>query len=438
MKIIAEVQNEIKDISIRLGELNRYLDELKPTDTINAQTDFVKINRLAQQHPIEVHILEQADNYKKKLYLSLLSAIAQTNNDHREGKLVFLQRIGLGMGYEGSLESIIKDGMDINDKLLDEFIKCMTDNDSKQSFIFESLIISNLGGEIDDIAKKYISELSGYLGIGKDETIFLIKLSVCVLEQSMDKYKQLVYTVPKTVNIFIFFNAYLKDFVNGIVCDTKWLYYVYGIDADAELVNSTNEKNLDGTKVIFKNVQFDLVKIKENTRGITLKNCSSVTFEKCYFKGSTTNPICFATIDYINFINCKFVGFQYRVCGFNSECKDVVIERCIFERCGYISSYSESEEGGCFRIDTINSFILIDSEFFDCGLRCKRWSNGAIARFRQVNNFKVENTNFTNCQCRDQGSECSNIHLFSNLPNKFKSDEYFINCKTINSSKLYW
>lgn len=439
MKTISEIQNEIRDMGIKLNELLNELEELKPKDNINKQIDFSKINRLAKQYPIENHKLEMADNYKKKLYLCMLSAIAQTNNDNREEKLVFLQRILLGIKYEGSFETIVKDGVNISDKILDEFVECMTDNDSKQLFIFESLVISNLGGEMDDIAKKYISEISGYLGVAKDEIMFLIKLSVCVLEQSNDEYKQLVNMIPKTINISLFFDSYLRKFINGIICNTKSMYYAYDIDADAEMVNLVSDKDLEGRKLIFENVKFDLKAISSDLK---LRKNSSVYFINCNFT-SEDKYISFETIEDVVFFNCKFEKFSKSVLIFNNSCKNVKIEKCIFERCGRswrdirdINDYNR-EGGGCLWVNQINNFILKNSEFINCYIGFGDGS-GAIAYINRVNNFEVNNVSCKNCKGKSSFTPvlfCIEYDVISDY--KKQCQEHFINCKTVNSSELY-
>jgi hypothetical protein len=438
MKTISEIQNEIKDMGIKLSELLNELEELKPKDNINKQVDFSKISRLAEQYPIENHKLKEADNYKKKLYLCMLSAIAQTNNDNREEKLIFLQRILLGIKYEGSFETIVKDGMNISDKILDEFVECMTDNDSKQLFIFESLIISNLGGEMDDIAKKYISEISGYIGVTKEEMNFLIKLTVSVLEQDINKYEKLVNIIPKTVDIFTFFNSYLKKFVYGVISNTKLMYYAYGIDADAEMINLISDKDLEGRKVIFENVNFDLKTINSDLK---LKQSSRAYFINCNFK-SEDKDIEFENVDNVIFYNCKFEEFSKRVCLFNDECGDIKIEKCTFQRCGYVmKSYESENKGGCFYVYGSNSFMLKDNKFSDCYIRNKEQNDtyAAIAYIKQVNNFEVNNINFINCHCYWSYSysvASYKANLFD-IPYDFKNNQYFINCKTVNSERLY-
>ncbi|MCT8977445.1 hypothetical protein N4T77_12610 [Clostridium sp. CX1] len=459
MKTISEIQSEIKGMSIRLSELFNELEDLKPKDNINKQTDFVKISQLAQRHPIKEHILEEADNYKKKLYLTMLSAIAQTNNDNREGKLIFLHRILSGIKYEGSFESVVKDGMEINDKIIGEFIKCMEDNESKQLFIFESLIISNLGGEIDDIAKKYISELIGNLGIIKEEAVFLIKLSAVVLEQDSNKYKKLVNIIPKIVDISVLLKSYLKDFVNGVICDTEYMYYIYGIDADEEVIKSIYDKDLGKIKLVLENVRFNMEIINEN---LEFKSIDSLVFNNCSFESSYRHynefslfpslekykKINFEFVKNIFFYKCKFWGFQKRIAMFNnSQCQNIKIEKCIFELCGCLIGESDRNLGGCFYIDTVNDFVLKDSEFSNCYIQHfskGSYVDGAIAHIGDaVNNFEINNVIFTNCHCYCGEIGSLNIigreKLFSisyrnNLINTL---ERFTNCEIINSGKLY-
>ncbi|MCT8977446.1 hypothetical protein N4T77_12615 [Clostridium sp. CX1] len=447
MKTISEMENDIKDISIKLEGLLKGLENLKPKDNINNQTDFMKISRLAEQYPIREHSLEEADNYKKKLYLTMLSAISQTNNDNREEKLVFLHRILSGIKYEGSLESVVKDGMAISDKTIGEFIKCMEDSKSKQLFIFESLIISNLGGEIDDIAKKYISDLIGFLGITKEEAIFLIKLSAVVLEQSNSKYKELVNTRTKTVDTSIFVKSYLKDFVTGVICDTESMYYAYDMDADEEMISSISGKYKAGIEVVFENVRFNLETANED---LIFRECNSVLFNNCSFKSHNKN-INFKGAEEILFYNCKISGFNNRVCLFDDECKDIKFEKCTFEKCGYWRDKLYSEQsGGCFYILKINSFILKDSEFINCYIENRYTGQnvwGAIAYIKQVNNFEVNNVRFSNSHCVWPSS--SNVNVLwkkdtekefvygGNLFEGIFKKEHFINCKTINSARLY-
>lgn len=433
MKTISEIQNEIKDMNLKLSELFNELEELKPKDNINKQTDFSKISLLASQYPIKEHRVKNADNYTKKLYLIMLSTIAQTNNDNKEEKLVFLDRILLGIKYEGEFESIVKEGMEVDDSIIDDFINCMKDNECKQLFILESLIISNLGGELDDIAKKYISELISYLGIEKNEVMFLIELSICVLEQSKDKYKQLTNRTPKTVDITLFFNSYLRNFVNGIICDNSSMYYVCDINADTEMIRSISNKDLEGRKVIFKNVKFDL---KAANNGLNLKQACNISFDNCNFN-SEDNDIIFEAVNSISFYNCKFEEFNEGVCIFNCDCENVKIEKCVFEKCGYLKKEpNDFRNGGCLLVDQISSFILKDSEFTNCYI--KGWLNSAaIACINKVNNLEINNVSCRNCKA--EGNSFSPLFWVKNIDGGSRDEyqKYFINCKTINCQELF-
>lgn len=165
MKTISAIQEEIRALSVRLSELFYELGELKPTNIAEKQVDFEAIERIARAKPMLGHKLAQVDAYQKKLYLTGLAIISQLDSSAQEEKLAFLWRIAVGSNYPERLEDLVQGGLESGEKLLDEFLQAINDPDLKHLFILESLIISNMSGEMSSVAKKYISEVAAFLGI---------------------------------------------------------------------------------------------------------------------------------------------------------------------------------------------------------------------------------------------------------------------------------
>lgn len=255
------MQCEMKEIMNRMEMIFEELEAMKISNTEKNSIDFSKINRLAKQYPIAGHILKEEDEYNKKLYLAVLSSVAQINKDAREEKLLYLNRIAEGVKYEGDFAEVVKLASEVNDKVLSDFIEYVNEKSLRYMFIFEALLISGLSGELNEASNTYISEIISYLKIRRDEVAFLVKLAIIVLEQNEKAYLEMADKIPTGIEIILFIKPYIKDFAKGVLVNTEKLYYLYDSKVGIEELEILMNKEKSDKQVVFDNIVLENIEI---------------------------------------------------------------------------------------------------------------------------------------------------------------------------------
>ena len=273
----------------------------------------------SESYPIKNHPLEQADEYTKGIYITMLCVVMCNNNEVREEQTLFIERLMKGIELSISINDYIKRALEIDDKFAEDFIRQFKDSDLKYNFIVDALILISSIGTPEKKDVEFVSEICDILAIEKKELSELVRLAFIILEQSSHEYKEFC-SMELSIDIskFLF---YIFDFCQGILSNNSQLFYAKFENIDSlkneEIFN--NLESISSKKVILENIIFDgFEKLP------SLNNCGEILINKCIFKNNAQS-LKFIESEKVTIINCNFEKLKHRALYF-SECEIVDID----------------------------------------------------------------------------------------------------------------
>ena len=409
MRTIEEIANNIKQIC------DEMLDSEKSMNKNNYEIDLEKIEAIATKNPLVGHKVCELDEHIQRIYLKyLVNIINLTNNQNtRYSQILFLNRI---------IKDIKNTSINIKDIILtslnqtldlDEFIKCISD-DIVDLFVVDSLIISNITGNIERESLDYISEIISLFNIKNDKFCDLVNLAKSILERNDDKIEE--YSIKcSDLNLFL---CYMENPYDGVIVYTleqaknhkskKIILY------NCNIRNKTESMNLDefyADEITFVNCKF------ENIQGIYSIN-KKIVFKCCDFLNINVNE---ATVkqneSYTrNDIEDIEIGFFRKIVLTNGF---IIINNCLFYNCKFKDcTISQNFINGCFckiikcyfdnckvnkcksgqHLIVINNGDVEDSIIDNCNIKTnKKDRSTTMAGIIAIINGKINNCKFKNC-----------------------------------------
>lgn len=385
----------------------------------------------SESYPITDHPLEQADEYSKGIYITMLCTIMCNNSVPREEQILFIERLMKGIGIAGTINDYIKKALEINDKFAEDFIRQFKDNELKYNFVVDTLILISSVGSPAKRDMEFVSEICDILAIEKNKLSEILRLATIILEQNNEEYKEFC-SMELSIDISRFF-FYIIDFSQGLLSNNSKLFYARFVNTDS----LRNEKrfadleSISSKKVILENILFDgFEKLP------SLNNCGEILINKCTFKNNIKNLTC-SESENITIIDCNFKELKNRAL-YLSECGNMEIEGCNFEKCSFEShddgsyGYKDCAYGGAIYIRNAKSLKVDGCNFIKCKTEHYKDGNadGAIAYLFGINNFKLENCQFDFCKnsyFRYSWRECGGLFKVENT-----ECDKAINCTTKN------
>jgi predicted nucleic acid-binding Zn-ribbon protein len=95
---LAELQVELRTIEDKISVLRNEIEKMKPKTEDEKKTEFEKITKLAERHPVINSKIQDAPADVKKLIMAGLSYIIQAEENDRYDRLLFLCRLAKGSG----------------------------------------------------------------------------------------------------------------------------------------------------------------------------------------------------------------------------------------------------------------------------------------------------------------------------------------------------
>lgn len=373
-----------------------------PTDVnkkVNQIREFFKKNQ-PNNHPIKNHPLSKCEELVKNLYFDMLCVSAQYENEDVENQNKFIQRIMAGCNEQMPINEHIKRAMSLTVENVTEFIKQCKDNKLEHIFLIDIMIITCGNGTPNKKQVDFVAELADALGVNKEQTIFLSKLSNGILEQNFEKVKS-AFRENCIANIEEKACCYLNPIkaVNIINNDKKQYFYSYSLKD----ISIKKALGLDG-----------------KTNNITFEHKDEIVFENQYIDIAMK----FDCVKKVKFIGCKF-EFGNTYLGYEQTCLS-------------FSGVSEVEMDNC---NVVKSNLYVFDFGHDCNVKIANSSFNDVARSliysENSNNIIIENCEFQNVlkngrpaissnnyctvkNCRFEN--CSNFCLFDGRNCKFENN----------------
>ena len=409
MRTIEEIANNIKQIC------DEMLDSEKSMNKNNYEIDLEKIEAIATKNPLIGHKVCELDEHIQRIYLKyLVNIINLTNNQNtRYSQILFLNRI---------IKDIKNTSINIKDIILtslnqtldlDEFIKCISD-DIVDLFVVDSLIISNITGNIERESLDYISEIISLFNIKNDKFCDLVNLAKSILERNDDKIEE--YSI-KCSDLSLFL-CYMENPYDGVFVYTLEQAKNYKVEKiilyNCHIKNKTESINLDefyADEITFINCKFENIQgIYSINKKIIFKSCdffninsseATMNQNKCYIRDNIedielrheTQIVLRKGFIIIN--NCLFYNCKFRDCtvsqNFINGCFCKII-KCYFDNC----KLNKSEQGEYLIV--INNGNFKDSVINNCNIKTnEKFRRTTIAGIVVIINGKINNCKFKNC-----------------------------------------
>ena len=440
MRTIEEIANNIKQIC------DEMLESEKSMNKNNFEIDLEKIDAIATKNPIMGHKISERDEHIQRIYLKYLANIINLTNDQniRYSQILFLNRIIKGIKNSSiNIKDIILTSL--NQKLdLDEFIKCISD-DIVDLFVVDSLIISNITGNIERESLDYISEIISLFNIKNNKFYNLVNLAKSILERNNNKIEEYC-SKCSDLNLFL---CYMGNTYDGVIVYTleqaKNYKFKKIILYNCNIKNKIESINLDvfyADEITFVNCNF------ENIQGIYSIN-KKIVFRSCDFLNINSNEITIKQNESYIRNNIENIKLRYLEQGVVLTNGFIIINNCLFYNCkfkdctvsqnfinGYfceiVKSYfyncklNECKSGEYLIV--INNGKVEDSLINNCTIKTnKKDRNTTIAGIIAVINGKINNCKFKNCSTYLSSSYGSYSHFISYI--LYIRDSTCMDCK---------
>lgn len=187
---IRELEAKIADISNAASSLSKDVDALRGED--NEILDYDAIRLMSKNFPFGQHPLcELSDAFACQIYITALLNLVRADHDSNStvNRLIFVQwildqsRLGYGMKklYADSMKTSADLYRDITETIPKKYWKHL---------IVDSLIVANICGVANDVILLYVANLSGILGIDKDQLRILTLIAKGILKQDLGRMKR--------------------------------------------------------------------------------------------------------------------------------------------------------------------------------------------------------------------------------------------------------
>ncbi len=271
-----------------------------------------------ERHPITGHPIAKCEEYVRGLYFDMLCVVAQYENDDIENQNVFIQRIMSACEESMPFTEHVKRSMEINEEKVSEFILQCKNNDLQDIFMVDALIIACANGTPNKQQVDFLAELADAFGMNKENTVFIAKLALSIIEQSLTILKNTLdeCTHNDKWKYVSGFSCYIKEFVEGIPIDSYEKFVaIYAPKSNFGTYSKGRYSYEDSDEIIIENQYIDNATIEFN-------NVEKIILKNCYFEGSNITE--FEEDDSFNYPKCSEGVIIH-------DAKDVIIENCCFE-----------------------------------------------------------------------------------------------------------
>jgi len=255
-----------------------------------------------KNHPIKNHPLEKCEEYVKNLYIDMMCVFAMYDNDDTENQNRFIERIIYGVGDTLSIADHIKRAMEITVDKVSEFIKQIQDNDIKDIFFIDALIISCANGSPTKKQTEFLAEFADMLSFAKDDIQFVCEFIIGILEQDFDKLLKSVNDYEDIENYVNKASCYIKNLTDSKNVFTDSEVYCYSLVQSKMEMFSQSYLFQSKNSVTLENIVVD--------NHLGFKGVKTVTLKNCIFENINGYALGFEGVENVNIENCIFRNLE--------------------------------------------------------------------------------------------------------------------------------
>ena len=191
---LTDLQIELRQMEKQLSVLHNEIEKMKPKPKDEEKNDFDKITELAGYYPISVDNLQNIDMDKKRRFIGALAYLIFLDESDRYGRLLYINRLSRGIGYDVTAEQIYILGMELVGKPIDEFLNNI--NEFKELYVLEAIIIANVSKEISNSIMMFISDIAQLIALDKES----IKILAIIAKSYITQNDRFLYDLPNPQN----------------------------------------------------------------------------------------------------------------------------------------------------------------------------------------------------------------------------------------------
>lgn len=155
------------------------------------------------------HPLSKESKYLKELYVTLLCSVAAYDGKLAEGETNYIKRVMNGMELKTDFATVMKMGLEIDHKIIDEFVKFFSGNNHSHCFLADALIVAASDGVLHDKEIELVSEISELLLLTREDVDKISKLISVVFLRDLE----LISKFYKSTKLRINFDYLVKSFI---------------------------------------------------------------------------------------------------------------------------------------------------------------------------------------------------------------------------------
>lgn len=199
---VRAIEEEMRKLSARLGQLSGQLSEEKSAEELSRET-LSALDALAEEFPVKNPTIEKLLPSQKETYFRLLSTAAALSGDSID-KLLYLCRLSVGSACEFRALPLQK--MAYQTDKLDWRAAAVDLKECGNILLLDMMTVAGINGAVNDAAIDFLGELAALLEVAENELRVISQLASAVLSKDCSRldaveadrpYPEMNYILPK-------------------------------------------------------------------------------------------------------------------------------------------------------------------------------------------------------------------------------------------------
>lgn len=178
----------------------------KKIDTKSIENLKVYFNEIKPRlFPFEEHPMGKENLYLKEIYVALLCSISAYDGEISSEETILIKRIINGISLTTSFAQIVKLGIEITPKTVEDFVESFSGKPIAYNFFVDALLLAASEGVIHDKEIELISEIMELLQISPNEAQLIVKLVTSIIENDEKTIKSILskFKTPSHFNYLL-------------------------------------------------------------------------------------------------------------------------------------------------------------------------------------------------------------------------------------------
>ena len=182
---VRAIEEEMRKLSARLGQLSGQLSEEKSAEELSRET-LSALDALAEEFPVKNPTIEKLLPSQKETYFRLLSTAAALSGDSTD-KLLYLCRLSIGSACEFRALPLQK--MAYQTDKLDWRAAAGALKECGNVLLLDMMTVAGINGSVNDAAIDFLGEIAALLEVAENELRVISQLASAVLSKDRSRFE---------------------------------------------------------------------------------------------------------------------------------------------------------------------------------------------------------------------------------------------------------